>query len=205
MTVGWPLIPRSSTGWCEMNETRIENRECGHSIEIIIERHWSSLFPWCYSIIFLICSGGRWGHTYTTGQRLLCCWGLIIIEGFGPQCLLGFLCTFQIGFQMCCSLWEGQTDVQMLGWVNASVCALLSQSTPQILAEALCSKKSHSSIQYFRHNFRTKLFYKNGKKYKLVVSVVWKICSCIKCMKSKGWANLLWIHCKSDTAHLKQY
>lgn len=43
-----------------MNETRRENKEHGHWIEIIVESHWSSLFPWYYSIIFLICVSRSW-------------------------------------------------------------------------------------------------------------------------------------------------
>lgn len=61
MIARWPFISRSLTGWCEMNETKKENKECGHWIEIIIERHWSSLCPWYNSVIFLICLGGSWG------------------------------------------------------------------------------------------------------------------------------------------------
>lgn len=43
------------------------------------------------------------------------------------------------------------------------------------------------------------------EKHKLVVKVAWKICNHIKHVNSKKWANLLWMHCKSDTSLLKQY
>lgn len=43
------------------------------------------------------------------------------------------------------------------------------------------------------------------EKYELVGKVVCRICNRIKRVKSKKWANLLWMHCKSDTAALKQY
>lgn len=201
MIVGWPLIPKSSIGWCEMNEKRLGKKECGRWVEIIIERHWSSLFPWHYSIISLICIGGSWyTHTHPV---------LIVIGGFGSQCLRGFLCTFQTEFQPCCSCGKDRQTCTL--WAGSIPQPRLSsqrgRSVPQpaqIFTETLWSKTPTAVFNAFlnvlERSHSTKM-----EKYELVLKVVWKICNRVKRVKSKKWANLLWIHCKSDTALLKQY
>lgn len=210
-----------------MNETRRENKEHGHWIEIIVESHWSSLFPWYYSIIFLICVSRSW-CTHTPWIK-----GCSAVGGCRADRYWRFWASVPPRAPLHIPNWlpaaplplgrtDTHTDTRTLrvgsipqsvhhcqGWAACTETwerAQRGKNIPKYSTDLNCLIQKNA-IQVFNTflNFLELSGCMKTEKHKLVVKVAWKICNHIKRVNSKKWANLLWMHCKSDTGLLKQY